>query len=272
MKPLVKEMYQNLSEKEIDNWVDRFHRDGFLFLESFLDLEFIEELKNDLDKVLLGNEKPGAYMEIHEAMFEKSPANLKLFDLEPMVTFAEKLVAPDCQVFHNNSFRTHFDGINSWHRDDEPHYIVTEGAPPKNVHLPVLFFTANYYLTDVDSIEKGPTQLVTASHLSGIRVPKSEGPSDGPLGTLEGTGYEKDVFSALGKAGSVICFNNQVWHRGGPNTSGVSRYITQTSYGRRVIGGLWPPYVNYQMPKHVTEGANERLMRLLGFKKPGAYA
>jgi hypothetical protein len=272
MASLVTEKYRNVSSAEIDGWVDKFHRDGFLFLESFLEKELVKELRQDLDKALEGNENPEASMELHHAMFEKSQGNLSLFDLEPMVSFAEKLVAPNCQVFHNNSFRTHSDGINSWHQDDDLHYVVKEGDPPQNINLPVLFFTANYYLTDVESLEKGPTQLVPGSHLLGRRPPGSERAVHGTVDAMEGTEYEDKVFSALGGAGSVICFNNQVWHRGGPNSSGSTRYITQVSYGRRMIGGLWPPYVNYQMPKHVYENADDRLLRLLGFKKPGAYA
>ena len=119
-------------------------------------------------------------------MFETSAANLRLFDLEPIVTFAERLVAADCHVMHNNSFRTPTGGgISGWHQDDAPHFEVTNGEPPDNVHLPVLLFTCNYYLTDVDTVEHGPTQTVPRSHLVGARPPNP----------LEGSGYEDRVVS-----------------------------------------------------------------------------
>ena len=66
-------------------------------------------------------------------------------------------------------------------------------------------------------------------------------------------------------------FNNQVWHRGAPNASDRTRYITQISYARRLVGHKYYPFMNYQMPEHVYEGADERRRRLLGFLPRGAY-
>ena len=45
--------------------------------------------------------------------------------------------------------------------------LVTHGEPPTNVRLPVLLFTANYYLTDVDDPKYGATEVVPRSHLFG---------------------------------------------------------------------------------------------------------
>jgi ectoine hydroxylase-related dioxygenase (phytanoyl-CoA dioxygenase family) len=195
-------------------------------------------------------------------MFETSAANVRLFDLEPIVSFAEKLIPHACHVIHNNSFRVQpGKGITTWHQDDAPHYIVTDGKPPTNVHLPVLLFTANYYLTDVEAPEYGPTQVIPGSHLFG-----SGSPPD-----LAGTEWEDKIVSACGLAGSVIMFNNQVWHRGGPNLSQRVRYMTQVSYARRLVGHKYAPFMNYQMPAHCYENANPRLKRLLGFLPSGAY-
>src|SRR5262249_19305743 len=155
---------------------------------------------------------------------ETSPANLRLFDLEPIVGFAEALVSPSCHVIHNNSFRTPLGkGITSWHQDDPSHYIVTHGEPPTNVRLPVLVFTTNYYLTDVEEQKYGGTEVIPGSHLFGA----------GPPSAMEGTKWEEKIVPCLGKAGSVVMFNCQVWHRGGPNLSDRVRYITQVSYARR---------------------------------------
>jgi ectoine hydroxylase-related dioxygenase (phytanoyl-CoA dioxygenase family) len=195
-------------------------------------------------------------------MFEISPTNVTLFDMEPIASFAEALVAPDCHVVHNNSFISPpGGGISGWHQDDAPHFLVTEGEAPTNVRLPVLLFTANYYLSDVPDIEHGPTQLIPGSHLFGRPCPSS----------MEGTPYEEKIFSCIGGAGSVIMFNNQVWHRGAPNQSNDPRYMTQVSYGRRIIGHKYFPFMNYNMPEHVYADANPRLKRLLGFLPTGAY-
>jgi ectoine hydroxylase-related dioxygenase (phytanoyl-CoA dioxygenase family) len=77
--------------------------------------------------------------------------------------------------------------------------------------------------------------------------------------------------SGLGKAGSVTMFNCQVWHRGAPNQSERTRYITQVSYARRLVGHKYFPFMNYQMPEHVYQDASPRLKRLLGFLPRGAY-
>lgn len=252
------------NEAPIEEWVEQFHRDGYLFLENVLPPELCEQLKTDLDSALeeQGGDSSGA-IHLHHRMFEKSAANLSLFDLEPIVTFAERLIAETTHVIHNNSFKVYpgRTGIATWHQDDAPHYLVTHGESPTNVRLPVLLFTANYYLTDVTSVENGPTQVIPRSHLIGRRCPPN----------MEGTEWEEQIVSNLGKAGSVIMFNNQVWHRGSPNSTEVTRYITQVSYARRLVGHKYHPFMNYQMPEEVYKDANPRLKRLLGFLPSGAY-
>jgi len=251
------------TEEQIKQWVEQFDRDGCLFLEELLPLDWVAELKSDLDRALKANGEEGdGVIQLHHRMFETSVANLRLFDMEPIVSFAEALVSKTCHVVHNNSFRTPLGkGITGWHQDDPPHYLVTHGDPPTNVRLPVLLFTANYYLTDVPAVEYGPTQFIPGSHLFGASPPA----------VIDGTPWEEKIVSCLGKAGSVVMFNNQVWHRGGPNNSDRVRSMTQVSYGRRMVNHFFHPFMNYQMPEHVTRDANPRLKRLLGFLPSGAY-
>ena len=271
---LITEKYRNLPESTLKEWVEQFHRDGYLFLQEYLTPEFAAELKNDLDVALNdptyaqtyggkenGRDDSDVKTRIRVRLFETSNANLKLFDLDPIAKFAEMVIAPDCHVIHNNSFTTvRGGGIANWHQDDPPHYLVLDGQPPSNVRLPVLFFTANYYLTDVTERAIGGTECVPGSHLFGAPVPK-EFPAE----------LEPKVDPCLGKAGSVVLFNNQVWHRGGPNNSDSTRYITQVTYGRRMINSMYYPFMNYDMPEHVYKDANPRLKRLLGFLNHGPY-
>ena len=255
-----------VSPEQLQAWVEQFHQQGFLFLQNVLPLDWCAELRADLDWALEHNpngfNSVGAKISLAHRLFETSPANLRLFDLEPIVSLAEALIAPNCHVIHNNSFQSpHGGGIDSWHQDDAAHYIVTEGEPPKNVRLPVLFFTANYYLTDVTEIKHGGTEVIPGSHLFGATPPR----------VMEGTPWESQIHYNLGGAGSVVLFNNQVWHRGGPNQSDRTRYITQVTYARRIIGHKYYPFMNYQMPEHVYKEVNPRLRRLLGFLDHGAY-
>lgn len=251
------------SPEQIRAWVEQFHRDGYLFLENVLPPDWVAELKSDLQRALTERpDKQSGVIELHPRMFEISAANRRLFDLEPIVSFAEALIAPDCHVIHNNSFITPpGKGITTWHQDDAAHYIVTHGEPPTNVRLPVLLFTANYYLTDVLSVDNGPTEVIPGSHLFGASPP----------GSMEGTRWESRIKPCLGKAGSVVMFNNQVWHRGGPNRSSVTRCMTQISYARRLVGHKYFPFMNYVMPEHVYAGATPRQRRLFGFLPTGPY-
>lgn len=116
-------------------------------------------------------------------------------------------------------------------------------------------------MNDVTEIEHGGTETIPGSHLFGASPPPQ----------VEGTEWENNIHYNLGKAGSVTMFNNQVWHRGGTNTSERTRYITQITYGRRVIGHKYYPFMNYNMPEHVYTDANPRLKRLVGFLDHGAY-
>lgn len=261
--------YAHVNEETLREWVEQFHRDGYLFLPDFLTQETVDALKADLDRELesstltyTGEDDANATMRLRVRLFEHSAANLSLFDMDPMAAFAEMLIAPNCHVIHNNSFITRpGGGITTWHQDDASHYIVTHGEPPANVRLPVLFFTANYYLTDVTERKHGGTEVIPGSHLFGGTPPR----------IIEGTKYESMVEPCLGKAGSVVLFNNQVWHRGGPNQSDRVRYITQVTYGRRIINHMFYPFMNYQMPEHVYRDADDRRRRLLGFLDHGAY-
>ena len=257
---------EKASPEQIKSWVETFQTQGFLFLGELLPQDWCEELRDDLERAFEQREdelnKSRLGYDLINRMFESSSANLRLFDMEPIVSFDEALVAEDCHVIHNNSFRTYpGGGITGWHQDDEPHYVVTDGNPPSNVRLPVLLFTANYYLTDVTEVKHGGTEVIPGSHLFGAPSPVE----------IEGTEWEDRVNYILGKAGSVIMFNNQVWHRGGPNRSDRTRYITQVTYARRLIGHKYYPFMNYQMPAHVYAGADDRLRRLLGFLDHGAY-
>jgi len=254
---------KTVSEAQIAGWVETFHRDGFLVLHDILSPDLITDLKSDLDRALVENHEDGdGGIQLHVRMFESSRANLRLFDQEPIVTFAEKLIGTETHVVHNNAFRVQpGKGITAWHQDDAPHYLVTHGEAPTNVRLPVLLFTANYYLTDVEEPQYGPTQAIPGSHLFGQPCPP----------TLEGTPYEKDIVSCCGRAGSVVMFNNQVWHRGGPNLTNRVRYMSQISYARRFVGHKYFPFMNYQMPENIYTDADPRLKRLLVFLSSGAY-
>jgi ectoine hydroxylase-related dioxygenase (phytanoyl-CoA dioxygenase family) len=270
------------STEQLNSWIESFHADGFLVIHNVLTPEQCKLLRNDLDEVLIKtqgeNYHPSKKL-MMKRMFEHSKQNLNLFALEPLVTFAEHLIggasgvdysindgipnANVIHVIHNNSFTIppETDGLaqNKWHQDDTPHVLSLDGRPLTNIRLNVLAFTVNYYLTDVLFPENGPTQVIPGSHLLGKFC-------DGDI-----SGYEDQIHSCLGAMGSAVCFNNQVWHRGSRNSSSTTRYVTQVTYAKRLVGHKYAPFMNYQMPNHCYEGADQRLKQLLGFLPSGAY-
>src|SRR3954462_3500639 len=72
------------SPEQIKEWVEQFHRDGYLLIKNVLTPDMCAELRGDLDKLLGGHKKTHEACELRMRMFENSQANLRLFDLEPI--------------------------------------------------------------------------------------------------------------------------------------------------------------------------------------------
>ena len=49
------------------------------------------------------------------------------------------------------------------------------------------------------------------------------------------------------------------------------RYLFHQVYGQRFVAQRFWPYLNYHMPDYVLEGADERLLRVLGKHPEMAY-
>jgi ectoine hydroxylase-related dioxygenase (phytanoyl-CoA dioxygenase family) len=81
---------------------------------------------------------------------------------------------------------------------------------------------------------------------------------------------EKKV-TIYANAGDVYLVNHQLWHRGAQDTSDRVRLMAVTEYGRRFMQQRFYPFLNYKMPKHVIEGADERLLSLLGKHPKGPF-
>jgi ectoine hydroxylase-related dioxygenase (phytanoyl-CoA dioxygenase family) len=271
----------------IRGWIESFHRDGFLVIPGVLNKDVCSELRADLDAAHAESARRGKRKGLIKRMFEHSRANLELFWQEPIVTFAEQLIADngsdevlagesmpysngipsanEVHVIHNNSFvigsgRKGIGG-SGWHQDDTPHVTSVDGQPLTGIRLNVLAVTCLYYLTDVPTVKHGPTQAIQGSHLFGMHCTNERAAR-----------YEDRILSGTGPAGSAVIVNNQTWHRGAPNDSETDRYVTQVTYAKRLIGHKYGRFMNYQMPEHVYRNVtDERKLRLLGFLGHGAY-
>jgi len=197
-------------------------------------------------------------------MFECDRAFRDLLAREPAISLVETILGPDCHVISQNALRTpRGKGIVNWHIDDALFFPYFADIPERfRAALPLPCFSLNVMiaLSDVESIELGPTQVVAASHRTG-RVPEFRPML--PSGVT--------ATSLLAEAGDGYLINSQTWHRGAQNESGRTRYLLTTAYGRRFISQRFFPFLNYRMPDHVLDGADSRVMRLLGRHEKGPY-
>jgi ectoine hydroxylase-related dioxygenase (phytanoyl-CoA dioxygenase family) len=176
---------------------------------------------------------------------------------EPIISLVESILGANCHLIAQNAVRNApGQAIDTFHADD----LVIAPLPPEiarhdpRVSLPLFLMTVQIPLTDIPSIEFGPTEYVPGSHYSGRE------PNDPQSPSFEGRGPVP-----------VFCKAGQCWHRGAPNTSTRTRYLFQLSYGMRYVSQRFYPFVNYQLPQHVLDNADERRKRVLGFHSKGAY-
>lgn len=259
-----------LSQEEITRIVEQFYRDGYYFIGNVLSPEEIETMKEamkekfedpDLRKDTEGDHIRGISL---LRMFESHRSFRDLIVREPLVSLAEAILGKDCHVMSQNALRNGpGEGVTSWHVDDRVHFPVALGMERHDPKLRISCFVLNILmpLTDVDSMEYGPTQVVPGSHNSGRQPPTQDNPA------FEGRG----PMTLFAKAGDAYMFHNQVWHRGSPNTSNRVRYVGGVVYSQRFVAQRFYPFLNYRMPDHVLEGADPRMLRLLGKHSKGAY-
>ena len=76
----------------------------------------------------------------------------------------------------------------------------------------------------------------------------------------------------LCRAGDVVVFRSEVWHRGTANRGGRIRYLLQVHYAQRMITQKFPPYLNrFRFDEAILEQATPRQRRLLGDHRSSNY-
>jgi ectoine hydroxylase-related dioxygenase (phytanoyl-CoA dioxygenase family) len=100
--------YQEPSKIQLREWMDFFHQNGFLVIRNVLSPEKCQQLKQDLERdIQQYATETGRKTNFVHRMFELSQANLELFDLEPIVTFAKRLVGHKYYPFINYQMPEH---------------------------------------------------------------------------------------------------------------------------------------------------------------------
>jgi ectoine hydroxylase-related dioxygenase (phytanoyl-CoA dioxygenase family) len=197
-------------------------------------------------------------------MFEFHHSFRDLIVREPIISLVEEVLGTECHVVAQNALRTERgNGIVNWHIDDHLFFPLRqdEEQHPSSWRIPCHVINVMCALTATETLNHGPTQVVPRSHYSG-RIPE-------PDHTPEFDG-ERPI-SIFARPGDVYLLNNQVWHRGAQNESDRIRFVATTTYGRRFVAQRFYPFLNYRVPDHVLEGADARLLRLLGKHDKGPY-
>ena len=140
------------------------------------------------------------------------------------------------------------------------HFPVSDEMPRHDprLRMPVMWFTVQMALNDIDSIDEGPTQYVRGSHYSGRHPNDPENPE------FEGN---KPV-SIYCKAGDIYLQDPQCWHRGAPNLSDKTRYVLQSQYAANWAYWRFSLCNGVPVPEDALQNASDQLLSLLGRSRP----
>lgn len=250
-----------LSEHRTRQILEQFYRDGFALVPGVLTPEEVTALCEISDRLFADSALAGTkYIQsefILRNTLELDQIFVDMLIREPIISLAEAVLGPDCKFCGQNVLRNRSGvAIATWHVDDVVEFPLPEDVSRHDprIRMPVQWFTVQMALSDIESLEDGPTQFVPGSHYSGRR------PNDQHLPEFEGRG----PVSVFCKAGDIYLQNNQCWHRGAPHQSDRMRYILQSQYAAQWAFIRFGEYNRVPVPEQMLQGASERLLRVLG--------
>ncbi|MEM7030437.1 MAG: phytanoyl-CoA dioxygenase family protein [Chloroflexota bacterium] len=254
---------------DLASQVEAIEKDGFAYFPNYLNADEVAELRAcmddtepieaSFDKLSLKRENSFYEKTINNA-FNRDPLFMHFLDKPGIIELEEAIHGADCHVI----------GMTAWltgpgrpdqglHVDWLPLSLPTDVLADPRVKVPVFITTAHFYLDNLTE-ELGPTQFIPGSHASGRR----------PDGDKEWQGI--GAHNIMCKAGDVLVFRSEVWHRGTANTSDKVRYLLQVHYAHRMITQKYPPYLNkFQFDETILAQATPRQRRLMGDHQRSNY-
>jgi len=209
---------------------EEFFREGGVHIPNILSTNEVTVLRAKTDEYAANPATPSKHLTYAANAFvlrycqELDPLFNALITHEQIVKVAEAVLGPDARFNAMNVIRNgQGQAISRWHVDDVLEFPLPPDIPrfDARIRMPVLWMTVQVALSDIETIEQGPTQFVPRSHYSGRLPPE----------TLEFEGQGPQ--SVFCKAGDIYLTNHQTWHRGAPNLSERVRYIMQIQYAKR---------------------------------------
>lgn len=212
--------------------VEEFFREGCVLVPGVLSPETVAALRAKTDCFASDPNTPGKHKTYAGSAFvlrfchELDPLFAEVAARDSILSLVGAVLDSGAAFNAMNVIRNEpGQAISRWHIDDVLEFPLPETIARFDplIRMPVTWLTVQVPLSDIDSLEHGPSQFVPGSHYSGRRPPGGESPE------FEGRGPK----SMLCKAGDVYLFNHQCWHRGAPNISDRTRYVMQLQYAQR---------------------------------------
>jgi ectoine hydroxylase-related dioxygenase (phytanoyl-CoA dioxygenase family) len=256
-------------------------RDGFGVLRGAFSPHEIEALAAEIEHVYAtvpaDVRNPGFAAPEREdfryEMLNRSAACQRAVADRRILDVLEPLLGEDCHVIANTAWRnpprpSHGHAGGNWHIDAGPHIPRPHGVPwDDRIPYPIFAVGVHLLLRDSD-LASGPTAVIPGSHKSG-QAPPFECMQDPSL-TWEGVG----VLPLPGRAGDVIFFASDVWHRRmptGPDDRG--RFFLQIHYGRRDLAQRLrtTSQASQLSPEAIARAGEPRERSVIGLHAPGFY-
>ncbi|MDP6065616.1 MAG: phytanoyl-CoA dioxygenase family protein [SAR202 cluster bacterium] len=261
----------------LDDQIHALEQDGYVYFSNVLNSGEISELRDCMDRtppieenfdsysttddLVYGSFQGGGFFLKHiKCAFNRDGIFFKHIDRSPIIDLVEAVHGDDCHIIGNTAWITgegrpdqqlHAD----WIPVPLPDYVLTD----QRFRVPMFATTAMFYLDDVYE-ELGPTKMVRGSHKSG-RQPGND--------TAWNGNKEQSI---LCKAGDVVLFRSEIWHRGSASTSSQNRYLLQVFYANRMVSQKFPPYPHgFTLNESILADATPRQRRLVGDHARGVY-
>lgn len=220
------------ADRDMQPIVEEFFREGCALVPGVLTPEEVAALRAKTDVFAADTSIPARHRTWAGDAFvlrfchELDPLFAEVAARDSIVSLAAAVLSSGATFNAMNVIRNEpGQAISRWHIDDVLEFPLPDEIArfDPRIRMPVTWLTLQVALSDIDTIEDGPTQIVPGSHYSGRYPPAGENPE------FEGRGPKP----VLCKAGDVYLFNHQCWHRGAPNLSDRTRYLMQLQYAQR---------------------------------------
>jgi ectoine hydroxylase-related dioxygenase (phytanoyl-CoA dioxygenase family) len=246
-------------------------REGWYLLEGvFTDAE-VSSMRAEIDDVfeaVAPERSRGDRDQFRYEMLNRSAACQAAVAHPRVLEVVEPLLGDDCHVIANTAWRNppDFKG-GPWHCDAGPHVPRPEGVPwDDRIPYPIFAVATHFMLQDCERAD-GPTAVVPGSHRSGRLAPFDRMLDE----ELTYDGRPPVVLEA--RAGDVVMFVSDAWHRGLPARGGRGRDFLQVHYGRRDLAQRirTTEVVNHLDDAAIARADTERARTLVGLHPPFFY-